>query len=99
MGKWFGGKVARIRCKNASKLQKKTVKTSELEDQDAVILGLVVWPEGPREIDFFKKSWFSQNRSSTKSTKITKNELKLVPVAPFGLILSQNRSQCIQEAF
>ena len=38
----------------------KTVKTSELEDQDAVILGLVVWPEGPREIDFFKKSWFSQ---------------------------------------
>ena len=39
--------------------RQKTVKTSELEDQDAVILGLAVWPEEPREIDFFKKSWFS----------------------------------------
>ena len=31
----------------------KTVKTSELEDQDAVIFGLVLCPEEPREIDFF----------------------------------------------
>ena len=39
--------------------RQKTVKTSELEDQDAVILGSAVWPEEPREIDIFKKSWFS----------------------------------------
>ena len=37
-----------------------SVKTSELEDQYAVILGLAVWPEEPREIDFLKKSWFEQ---------------------------------------
>ena len=37
----------------------KTVKTSELEDQYAVISSLAVWPEEPQEIDFFKKSWFS----------------------------------------
>ena len=38
----------------------KTVKTSELEDRYAVIFSLALWPEEPREIDFFKKSWFSQ---------------------------------------
>ena len=46
--------------------RRKTVQTLELEDQDAVILGLVVWPEEPREIRFFKKSWFSQKWSSKK---------------------------------
>ena len=46
--------------------RQKSVKTFELEDQHAVILGLAVWPEGPREIDFFKKSWFQQKWSSTK---------------------------------
>ena len=39
---------------------KKTVQTFELEDQYAVIFSLALWPEEPREIDFFKKSWFSQ---------------------------------------
>ncbi len=34
----------------------KTVKTSESEDQYAVMLGLALWPEEPGEIDFFKKS-------------------------------------------
>ena len=38
----------------------KSVKTSELEDRYAVIFSLALWPEEPREIDFFKKSWFSQ---------------------------------------
>ena len=37
-----------------------TIQTSELEDQDAVIFSLAVWPGEPQEIDFFKKSWFSQ---------------------------------------
>ena len=36
--------------------RQKTIQTPELEDQDAVILGLAVWPEEPREIDFSKKS-------------------------------------------
>ena len=53
----------------------KSVKTSELEDQYAVILGLAVWPEGPREIDFFKKSWFQQKMSS-KNLKNISIELK-----------------------
>ena len=50
----------------------KTVETFELEDQYAVIWGLAVWPEGPREIDFFKKSWFSQNWSSRNVNKMSK---------------------------
>ena len=44
----------------------KSIKTSELEDQYAVIFSLALWPEEPREIDFFKKSWFSQKQQSTK---------------------------------
>ena len=73
-----------------------SIKTSELEDRYAVIFSLALWPEEPREIDFFKKSWFSKKKCRPKNVKI---ELKWVPVAPFGLIFSQNRSQCIQEAF
>ena len=46
--------------------RQKTVQTSELEDQYAVIFSLAVWPEEPQEIDFFKKSWFQQKWSSTK---------------------------------
>ena len=41
--------------------RQKSVKTLELEDQDAVILGLAVWPEGPREIVFLKKKCFTKN--------------------------------------
>ena len=41
-----------------------SVKTSELEDRYAVIFSLALWSEEPREMDFFKKSWFSQTRSS-----------------------------------
>ena len=37
----------------------KSVKTSDLEDRYAVIFSLALWPEELREIDFFKKSWFS----------------------------------------
>ena len=40
--------------------RQKSVKTSELEDQYAIIFSLAPWSEEPREIDFFKKSWFSQ---------------------------------------
>ena len=35
-----------------------SVKTSELEDQYAVIFGLALWPEEPHEIHFFKKTGF-----------------------------------------
>ena len=55
--KWQGFDV-----KN-NQYRQKSVKTSELENQCAVILGLAVWPEEPREIDFFEKSWFSQTCS------------------------------------
>ena len=50
----------------------KSVKTFKLEDQYAVILGLAVWPEEPREIHFFKKSWFSQKWSSKQVKKSSK---------------------------
>ena len=41
-----------------------TVKTSELGDRYAVIFSLALWPEEPREIDFFKESWFSKKWSA-----------------------------------
>ena len=37
-----------------------SVKTFELEDQYAIIFSLAPLSEELREIDFFKKSWFSQ---------------------------------------
>ena len=40
--------------------RQKTVKTSELEDRYAIVFSLAPWSEEPREIDFFKKSWFTQ---------------------------------------
>ena len=49
--------------------RQKSVKTFELEDKYAVILGLALWPEEPREIDFFKKSWFSEKWSSKNDKK------------------------------
>ena len=42
--------------------RQKTVKTSELEDQYAVIFSLSLWSEEPREIGFFKKNLFSQKQ-------------------------------------
>ena len=54
------------------------VKTIELEDQYAVIRGFELWPEEPREIDFFRKSWFSQNMFVRKCQKNIKIELKWV---------------------
>ena len=74
----------------------KSVQTSKLEDQYAVIFSLALWPEEPREIDFFKKSWFSQKLS--KNQTIVKVKLKGLPMAPFGLIFNQNIFQSIQEA-
>ena len=47
----------------------KSVKTSELEDRYAVMFSLALWPEEPREIDSFKKSWFSQKCSSENDKK------------------------------
>ena len=37
--------------------RQKTVKTSELEDQYAIIFNLSFWAEEPREIDFFQKEF------------------------------------------
>ena len=47
--------------------RQKSVKTSELEDQYAIIFSLAPWSEEPREIDFFKKSLFSQKNSCPKN--------------------------------
>ena len=52
--------------------RQKSVKTSELEDRYAVIFRLALWPEKPREIDFFKKSWFSKKWSSKSYKKSSK---------------------------
>ena len=52
--------------------RQKSVKTSELEDRYAVIFSLALWPEKPREIDFFKKSWFSKKLSSKNYKKSSK---------------------------
>ena len=52
--------------------RQKSVKTSELEDRYAVIFSLALWPEEPREIDFFKKSWFSKIMSSRNVKKYPK---------------------------
>ena len=38
--------------------RQKSVKTSELEDQYAIIFSLALWPEEPPEIHFFKKTGF-----------------------------------------
>ena len=50
--KWQGFDV------NMYKNRKKSVKTSELEDQYAIIFGLSLWPQEPHEIHFFKKTGF-----------------------------------------
>ena len=47
----------------------KSVKTSELEGRYAVIFSLALWPEEPREMDFFKKSCFSQKYLSKNVKK------------------------------
>ena len=77
----------------------KLMKTSKLEDQYVVIFGLALWPEEPHEVHFFQKNVFSQKMVVVKFQKIFKIELKWFPMAPFGLIFSPNRSQCIQKAF
>ena len=60
--KWKSGFLEKWQGINGQMHQnrQKSVKTSELEDRYAVIFSLALWPEEPREIDFFKKSWFSQ---------------------------------------
>ena len=50
----------------------KSVKTSELEDQYAVIFSLAVWPEEPQEIDFSKRVGFHKN-SCPKNVKKYQN--------------------------
>ncbi len=66
LDKWQGNDVKMHQhCKNP-------VKTSKLEDQYAIIFGLALWPEEPREIHFFKKSWFSQTLSSKQVKKSSK---------------------------
>ena len=43
-----------------------SVKTSELEDQYAIIVGLALWAEEPHEIHFFKKTCFRKKCSVEK---------------------------------
>ena len=37
-----------------------SMKTSELEDQYAIVFSLALWPQEPHEIHVFKKNCFSQ---------------------------------------
>ena len=76
----------------------KSIKTSELEDQYAVMFSLAPWPEEPYEVHSFQKE-FVFTKVVVKISKKIRIRLKGVPVAPFALIFSQNRSQRIQEAF
>ena len=59
--KWKSGFLEKWQGINGQMYQnrQKSVKTSELEDRYAVIFSLALWPEEPREINFFKRSWFS----------------------------------------
>ena len=43
--------------------RQKSVKTSELEDQCAIIFSLAPWSEEPPEVDFFKKTGFRKKCS------------------------------------
>ena len=52
--------------------RQKSIKTSELEDQYAIIFGLALWPEEPHEIHFFKTNWFSQKVFGRKCQKMSK---------------------------
>ena len=49
-----------------------SVKTSELEDQYAIIFGLALWPQEPREIHFFKKTGF-RKKCSVENVKKCRN--------------------------
>ena len=53
-----------------------SVKTSELEDQYAIIFGLALWPKEPHEIHFFKQSWFSQRHGRQKIATHAKINMK-----------------------
>ena len=57
----------------------KSIKTSELEDQYAIVFSLALWPEEPHEVMFFKNNLLSQKLSSTKLLEIIEIELKRVP--------------------
>ena len=50
----------------------KTVKTSELEDQDAVILGLVIWPEETQEIHFSNRIGLHKDGRQNNANKESK---------------------------
>ena len=50
--------------------RQKSVKTSELEDQYAIIFGLSLWAEEPHEINFFKKTGFRKKCSFENVKKI-----------------------------
>ena len=45
------------------------VKTSELEDQDAIMFSLALWPKEPREIHFPEIIGFHTNGHQKKSRK------------------------------
>ena len=49
------------------------VKTSELEDQYAIIFSLALWLQEPCEVHFFKKTGFDQKNGRQKITKNNQN--------------------------
>ena len=52
--------------------RQKSVKTSGLEDQYAIIFSLALWPQEPHEIHFVSKNWFSLKVFVRKCKKMSK---------------------------
>ena len=64
--------------------RQKSVKTSELEDQYAIIFSLARWAEEPHEIHFFKKLVFAKS-VRLKMSKNVQNGTKWVQDGDGGL--------------
>ena len=97
-GKVIFWKVARNWCKNVSKLSKNS-RDLWMRRSRCGHFGVSVLAWGATRDRLFQKELVFKKMVVEKCQNIIKIELKWVPVAPFGLILSQNGSQCIQEAF
>ena len=65
--------------------RQKSVKTSKLEDQYAIIFSLALWAEEPPEVDFFKKKLVFAKSVRSKMSKIVKLGTKWVQDGDDGL--------------
>ena len=65
--------------------RQQSVKTSELEDQDAIIFSLALWAEEPPEVDFFSKKLVFAKSGRSNISKIVKIGTKRVQDGDDGL--------------